>query len=264
MVLVAAGWLWLAPGTQPVGTTSSPSAPRPAQPSPERVGPSAPAARVPPAARPASPSETPAPTSRAGAPPKAALAPSRPAPAPVEARASVRPEAKIAVATPTPATFPAEVAAPAAPAAPVETGAPAPAVIPVETTPPAMPVERSAATTADAAPVRSEAGGGVLELVHPLREGLLEVRVDGRRAALVRIDSAVQGERTTTATFIVGPGAHRVTMHVLSIERRVDQELAWDDAWTPGEVRTRRLVLTGDGGAWRVQDAEPSTPVSAR
>ncbi len=176
---------------------------------------------------------------------------------------SVRPEATRAAVTPTPASLPAELAAPAPPAAPAETGAPGPAGVPTETTSPVTPVAPSA-PAADSAPVKSEAGEGVLKLVHSLREGLLEVRVDGRRAALARIDSAAQGERTTTTTFIVAPGAHRVTMRVLSIERRVDQELAWDDAWTPGEVRARRLVLIGDGGAWRIQDAEPSPPVSAR
>lgn len=91
---------------------------------------------------------------------------------------------------------------------------------------------------------------------HGLSEGLLEVRVDGRRAALARIGAAgaaaLPGE-PVSALFEVEPGEHRVTVSLLSATHRVDVSTSWTARWAEGGFVARELVLSGGPGTWRLE-----------
>lgn len=157
---------------------------------------------------------------RAPASPPVAVA--RPAPASVRA---VPVAASLVRVTPAPAVLPPPVPAPAEPA--------------VEVTPPLAPE-----------PPPSHARG-VVQLRHSLDEGLLELRVDGHRAALIRINGE-SADRPLVSEFPIGPGTHRVGVHVLSATHRVDAEMTWNESWDPGETVTRELELAGDERDWRL------------
>ena len=100
----------------------------------------------------------------------------------------------------------------------------------------------------------AEALRGVVEISHPLDEGLVELRIDGRRRALARIGlGASFGPRVPVLlAYEVPAGAHRFEVRVLSASAGVDAELKWKSAGDAAGFRSRRLRLTAGGERWEL------------
>ncbi len=100
-------------------------------------------------------------------------------------------------------------------------------------------------------------GRGVVELLHPLSEGLVELLVDGRRAGLVRVGpgTAFPPGRPVTMAFSVSPGEHRLLLRVLSATARIELEREWTDSWPPDGFRARRWEVAGRPGRWTLVPA---------
>ncbi|MFN7966419.1 MAG: serine/threonine-protein kinase [Acidobacteriota bacterium] len=92
-------------------------------------------------------------------------------------------------------------------------------------------------------------GRAVVEITHPLEEGLIEVRVSGRRVSLVRLREGVPA----LASFRVPAGEQRVAISLLSATQHVDLHQEWVDRWEAGEFRARRWALVGADPQWRLE-----------
>ena len=103
-------------------------------------------------------------------------------------------------------------------------------------------------------PADSPPGRGVVELRHPLSEGLVELLVDGRRAGLVRVGPGTPFPPGTpvTVAFSVAPGEHRLLLRVLSATARIELERAWTERWEPDAFRARRWEVAGGPGRWEL------------
>lgn len=288
-VLVAAVSLWLAPGAPPAGPAGlspvvAPRAGTAARARPDAkdvaLAPSVAAVAAPESAG-SAPAASRARSPSAGKPTVAASrakAPARGLAGALTAEASLHGSGPSTPTTPDSAASVVPAAAPrpvaealthVAPATPTAAGRPLVGA-PTDATPPAPPPSPALATDAgvdrrplDGAPTDGReiappaspatapaACGGVLDVVHPLEEGLVDIRVDDRRVALTRITPAPEpGSRSATVTFVVAPGVHTVHVHVLSIERRVDSEVVGGavgargsaDATAGAEAERRRL-----------------------
>jgi serine/threonine-protein kinase len=96
---------------------------------------------------------------------------------------------------------------------------------------------------------------------HPLTEGLMEVRVDGRREALRRIGgegaAALPGQ-PVSALIDVEPGDRVVEVHLLSATERVDVSASWRARWRRGGFKAGEWELVRTGGGWSlVRGSEP-------
>jgi serine/threonine-protein kinase len=92
-------------------------------------------------------------------------------------------------------------------------------------------------------------GRAVVEIAHALGEGLMEVRVAGRRVALVRVSEGTPA----IASFRVPPGDQRVSISLLSASEHVDVSQQWADNWPSGGFRARRWALVGPHPEWRLE-----------
>lgn len=218
------------------------SAPGPAE-APAGVVASGP--RPAPAAAPISaPMPTPAPEpAPASAKVAAAVAPSI-EPAPV---ATSRPKPKASRPTSTPARRKPPVEPPRA--------TPAPAAIVTSPAPvaPALPVPdpSPAQVTAKTQPVLAR---GVIEVAHPLTRGTLEIRVDGRTVARLRLGDPASNPpgQPAVASFFAPPGDRCVEV-VVADEHRPLATWTWIGHWEEGEFQARRLALEGkSGGGWHL------------
>ncbi len=98
-------------------------------------------------------------------------------------------------------------------------------------------------------------GRGVVGIRHGLDEGLIEVRLDGRRVGLVRLrpeERASQGE-VARVTFPVTPGEHRVEVRVLSASHGADAATSWRTRWDAGEFHARELRLVRSGKIYALE-----------
>jgi len=100
-------------------------------------------------------------------------------------------------------------------------------------------------------------GRGVVEVRHPLAEGLVELLVDGRRAGLVRVGpgTAFPPGTPVTVAFSVSPGEHRLLLRVLSATARIELEQEWTEFWPSDGFRARRWQVTGGQGRWALSAA---------
>jgi serine/threonine-protein kinase len=112
------------------------------------------------------------------------------------------------------------------------------------------------------APERADLARGVVSLDHPLLEGLLEIKVDGRRAGLVRLGDPGQAPpgAPATASFSIAPGARRLEVRVLSATHRVETEWTGELEWEAGRFRALEFVLDGPQPEWRLDLAGGSGP----
>lgn len=92
-------------------------------------------------------------------------------------------------------------------------------------------------------------GRAVVEIAHSLGEGLMEVRVAGRRVALVRVSEGAPA----IASFRVPPGDQRVSISLLSASEHVDVSQQWTDSWPSGGFRAKRWALVGPDPKWRLE-----------
>ncbi|MBP7146798.1 MAG: protein kinase [Acidobacteria bacterium] len=236
---------------------------RPASPVTRPASVSAPVARPAPVSAPAprpvrapaavltAPPEPPAPREPASVTARPARTPGqrpRPvAPAPPVAAARREPPPVREPLRPAPGAAPGPVARAAVPAIraggqaapPATTVVPAPATVVPAPTPATDP---PAATPAAAPPAR-----GRIELAHGLPEGLVELRIDGRRREVRRFRGDGSVAVPLLATFTVEPGEHVVGVRLLSAGSRVEAETTWRESWGAGELRSRRLRLSREG-----------------
>lgn len=88
---------------------------------------------------------------------------------------------------------------------------------------------------------------------HSLEEGLLEVRVDGRRRALRRIGAAggaaLPGE-PVSALLELEPGEREIELNLLSATSRVDVSARWRSRWKRGGFAAREWRLVQRDGGW--------------
>ena len=100
-------------------------------------------------------------------------------------------------------------------------------------------------------------GRGVVEVRHPLAEGLVELLVDGRRAGLVRVGpgTAFPPGTPVTVAFSVSPGEHRLLLRVLSATARIELEQEWTEFWPSDGFRARRWQVIGGQGRWALSAA---------
>ncbi|RMF75147.1 MAG: hypothetical protein D6738_04500 [Acidobacteria bacterium] len=136
---------------------------------------------------------------------------------------------------------PAPVPPPVAPAAPAATTvAPEPA--------PAQGRRPVAGTPERAAPA-AEPARAVVELRHPLAAGRVEIRVDGRLVARIRLGDPLQAPagRPAIASFAVPPGEHLLEV---AVEADDGTGVRWStrETWTAGGFRADRLTVTRSGG----------------
>lgn len=97
-------------------------------------------------------------------------------------------------------------------------------------------------------------GRGVVSLRHGLDEGLVELRIDGRRAGLVRIGprGGFSAAEPVLLSFSVPPGRHQMRLIVLSASRSVELESEWEQEWSPGEFLSRQYRLEQRARRWRL------------
>ncbi|GEM_PF-5422446 len=169
--------------------------------------------------------------------------PQRTIPVPSPRREAPSSAKRTAIAIAVPSTQPRErppeplVSSPEPAAAAMPTAAP-PA-------PPVHPRPRPASRTISA-PVPSEVvmATGRIDLEHDLEEGMMEIRVDGRRVSLVPLDA-----RSNGGHFTVSPGRHVLSLRVMSATKRIDVERRWKQAWVRGENAQRRFALRREPGS---------------
>jgi serine/threonine-protein kinase len=118
---------------------------------------------------------------------------------------------------------------------------------------PAPAVPRSVEPPPQTAPGQAELTRAAVLVRHDLEEGLLEVRVDGRRAALRRIGAAGAAAlpgQPVSALLEIEPGEHEIEVRLLSATRRIDASAQWRASWNEGGFRAREweLVAAGPGG----------------
>lgn len=77
----------------------------------------------------------------------------------------------------------------------------------------------------------------------------MEVRVAGRRVALVRVSEGTPA----IASFRVPPGDQRVSISLLSASEHVDVSQQWTDSWPSGGFRAKRWALVGPDPKWRLE-----------
>lgn len=173
---------------------------------------------------PASPAASPEPAPRASAPREAGRTPSR-----RPKRTSAR---EVARAVPA-------AAEPAPPVVVPHVSEPEPAPARLETRAPALSSGTEARTTP-----RPESARGVIEVAHRIERGSLEVRVDGKTVARVRIGGALgtPAGRPAIASFVAEPGERRVDVLVTDTDRPL-AAWTWIGAWEPGQFQARRLEL---------------------
>jgi serine/threonine-protein kinase len=114
-------------------------------------------------------------------------------------------------------------------------------------------VPRSVEPAPRPAPAQAVLTRAAVLVRHDLNEGLLEVRVDGRRAALRRIGAAGAAAlpgQPVSALFEIDPGEHEIEVRLLSATRRIDASAQWRASWTEGGFRAREweLVAADPGG----------------
>lgn len=218
------------------------------------------------------PAEAPAGAAAPGPRPASAAAPipaQEPAPAPASQPAPAPASAKVASAVapsiepppPTPsrpkpkASRPAPSSARRKPPEEPPRATPAPAAIVTNPSPvvPALPVPDppSVAVNANAQPVSAR---GVIEVAHPLARGTLEIRVDGRTVARLRLGDPASNPpgQPAVASFFTPPGERRVEV-VVADEHRPLATWTWIGRWEAGEFQARRLALEGkSGGGWHL------------
>jgi serine/threonine protein kinase len=141
--------------------------------------------------------------------------------------------------------------------APLPVAAPLSAAAQTEKAPNApLPVSlRQTAAPEPPQAVLEEPGRGVIEIAHTLSEGLIEVRLGGRRVALQRFHGH---SAPTIASFRAPAGRHAVTVVLLSAVDRVESRLDWNQEWGAGEFVPKRLVLAGSGSERRLVAADPA------
>jgi serine/threonine-protein kinase len=150
----------------------------------------------------------------------------------------------------------------------VEASAPAPRPAPKREPERPEPTRAVARTPEPAAPPPQPTAGepgetrAAILVRHPLEEGLMEVRVDGRREALRRIGgvgaAALPGE-PVSALLDIQPGDREIEVHLLSATERVDVSARWQARWPAGGFRAGEweLVRGQDGGWSLVRDRAP-------
>ncbi len=134
---------------------------------------------------------------------------------------------------------------------------PAPAAIVTSPTPvvPALPVPvpdpPPAAVNANPQPVSAR---GVIEVAHPLARGTLEIRLDGRTVARLRLGDPASNPpgQPAVASFFTPPGERRIEV-VVADEHRPLATWTWIGRWEAGEFQARRLALEGKSeGGWHL------------
>lgn len=116
-------------------------------------------------------------------------------------------------------------------------------------TPTPTPITGTMPADREEAMAPPQPGRAVVEIAHPLGEGLIEVRVSGRRVSLVRVREGVPA----IASFRVPAGEQRVAISLLSATQHVDLHQEWVDRWGAGEFRARRWTLVGADPEWRLE-----------
>ena len=186
---------------------------------------------------------------------------SRPAVAPPLDRRLGRSHAVVPPGFP-PAPTPRQETSPASPVEPARSSAPKPAKPEAairETTGPALappPRPRPAEASwriPDERPL--PAARGEVVLLHGLKDGVLEVRIDDRRVVRQELAAPRPGrDAVGRASFPVSPGIRRVSVRVRSRGQNVDTESLWLGEWADHGTRTLRFTLARDGNVWRLQD----------
>lgn len=95
---------------------------------------------------------------------------------------------------------------------------------------------------------------GQVKLFHSLDEGLMEILVDGRRAALVRFGTGA-GQRAgepVQATFRTPAGGHRVQVRVLSASQAVDASSGFEAEWSGEKTRSLKYALEYRRRGWKL------------
>jgi len=99
------------------------------------------------------------------------------------------------------------------------------------------------------------AARGQVELLHGLKDGVLEVRIDDRRVVRQTLAAPRPGrDGVGRASFEVSPGLRRVSVRVRSKAQNVDTESLWLGEWAEHGTRTLRFTLARDGNVWRLLD----------
>ncbi|MDQ7006934.1 MAG: protein kinase [Acidobacteriota bacterium] len=95
---------------------------------------------------------------------------------------------------------------------------------------------------------------GVVEVSHALGEGLVELRIDGRRRALVRIGvgETFGPAEPVLIPYEVAAGRHHFELRLLSASAGVEVERVWDTSSREGGFHPRRLRLVAGDGGWKL------------
>jgi serine/threonine-protein kinase len=120
--------------------------------------------------------------------------------------------------------------------------------------PPPRPAAAEATWRVPDVPALPRARGEV-ELVHALKDGVLEVRIDDHRVLRQALAAPRPGrEAVGRARFDVEPGIRRVSVRIRSKAEKIDTESLWLGEWAEHGTRTMRFTLAREGAVWRLQD----------